>query len=184
MRPLHLDQDGAELRPLLAETVVEDLLRASSGIPQDRPGWRITAHPPMAPLLGQGSPVGASVCDLLGPSAKPVRAILFDKSQDANWSLGWHQDRTIAVRERSEVPGFRSWNVKQGIIHVEPPFALLEGMVTVRIHLDDVDMQNGPLEIILGSHRHGRLEEHELGRLASTGTAGTCLARRATSGCT
>src|SRR5262245_51417385 len=38
----------------------------------------------------------------LGAGARPVRAVLFDKSEEANWSTGWHQDRTIAVRERRE----------------------------------------------------------------------------------
>ena len=43
---------------------------------------------------------------ILGPECLPVRAILFDKNADQNWSLGWHQDRTIAVRQRIDIDGF------------------------------------------------------------------------------
>src|SRR5262245_51026818 len=41
-----------------------------------------------------------------------VRALLFNKSPDANWYVTWHQDLTIAVRKRIDVPGFGPWSVK------------------------------------------------------------------------
>lgn len=41
--------------------------------------------------------------------------------------------------------------------HVEPPFELLAGMVTLRVHLDDVPHGNAPLRIAPGSHREGRI---------------------------
>ena len=34
---------------------------------------------------------------VLGPGAKPVRAILFDKTPAANWNVLWHQDLSVAV---------------------------------------------------------------------------------------
>ena len=37
--------------------------------------------------------------------------------------------------------------------HVEAPPAILEQMVTMRIHLDDVTEENGPLRVQPGSHR-------------------------------
>src|SRR5690242_8259073 len=40
----------------------------------------------------------------------PVRAIYFDKSPEANWLVPWHQDLTLALRERAEVPGFGPWS--------------------------------------------------------------------------
>jgi hypothetical protein len=44
----------------------------------------------------------------------------------------------MAVAERLEVDGFGPWTVKNGFVHVAPPFDLLAGMVTLRIHLDPV----------------------------------------------
>lgn len=110
-----------------------------------------------------------------GTQMRPVRAILFDKSCATNWVLGWHQDRTIAVRAHAEVSGFENWTVKSGVVHAEPPFSIIERMVTVRIHLDDVPADNGPLRVILGSHSLGRLEEQQLVELDPEPQL-TCLA--------
>lgn len=111
-----------------------------------------------------------------GRDVRPVRAVLFDKNVRADWSLGWHQDRTIAVRERSDVAGFGPWSIKQGIQHVEPPFAVIDGMVTVRIHLDPVDEDNAPLLIAAGSHRLGRIPVHEVDSMVARLPIHACLA--------
>jgi hypothetical protein len=44
--------------------------------------------------------------------------LYFNKTERANWGVPWHQDKTIAVREKIELPGFTAWSVKQGVIHV------------------------------------------------------------------
>jgi ectoine hydroxylase-related dioxygenase (phytanoyl-CoA dioxygenase family) len=93
----------------------------------------------------------------LGPGALAVRGILFDKTPDANWKVVWHQDLTIAVAERRDVPGFGPWTEKEGVVHVQPPAELLARMVAVRLHLDDCTEHNGPVRVIPGSHRAGRL---------------------------
>jgi len=67
-----------------------------------------------------------------------VRAILFDKNAKTNWSLAWHQDRTICVKQRIEVDGYGPWTTKGRMQHVAPPFDLLARMLTLRVHLDDV----------------------------------------------
>ena len=36
----------------------------------------------------------------------PVRGIYFDKRPGTNWLVAWHQDLTLALKERSEVPGW------------------------------------------------------------------------------
>jgi hypothetical protein len=51
-------------------------------------------------LIGPSGCIGQIAADLLGNAARPRRALLLDISPEANWSLGWHQDRTIAVLER------------------------------------------------------------------------------------
>jgi ectoine hydroxylase-related dioxygenase (phytanoyl-CoA dioxygenase family) len=92
----------------------------------------------------------------LGSDAFAVRAIYFDKLPGANWKVPWHQDQTIAVKSRIDVPLFGPWSVKEGVPHVEPPISVLERMLTVRIHLDDCTEDNGPLRVIPGSHKLGR----------------------------
>ena len=51
---------------------------------------------------------------------------------------------------------------RAGISHVQPPRAILEQMLTVRIHLDRTDESNGALKVIPGSHRQGKLSNLEI----------------------
>ena len=91
-----------------------------------------------------------------------VRSLFFDKTPEANWKVAWHQDLTITVRQRIEVPGFTAWSVKDGVNHVQAPVELLEQMLTVRLHLDECASTNGPLSVIPGSHKSGRLNARQI----------------------
>jgi len=97
------------------------------------------------------------IMDLMGDSFVPVRSILFDKTPDQNWPVAWHQDLTISVGEKMLAPGYGPWSVKDGVVHVQPPVALLEQMITVRVHLDETSAGNGALKVIPGSHQLGKI---------------------------
>lgn len=99
------------------------------------------------------------VAAILGEDAFATRAILFNKTPDANWALGWHQDSVIAVAEKREMPRFRAWGLKAGVWQVQPPPEILSRMLALRIHLDDCDAGNGALRVIPGSHCHGWLDD-------------------------
>jgi len=173
---LKLDVDGAECLAGAAAAALPDLEAALAGIAPRSGGARLHGIPALTSLLLHGAAISAAAADRLGARARPVRAILFDKTPGANWSLGWHQDRTIAVARRIEAPGFGPWTVKQGLPHVAPPFALLETMVTLRIHIDPVPETNAPLLVARGSHRAGLVREADIDRIvAECGTA-ACLA--------
>lgn len=115
---------------------------------------------------------------VLGPGCFVVRAILFDKTPDANWKVAWHQDLTIAVRAPAEAPGFGPWSEKAGIPHVQPPPEVLERMLTVRVHLDDCGRENGPVQVIPGSHAHGRLSADEVARWREGHQPVLCISAR------
>jgi ectoine hydroxylase-related dioxygenase (phytanoyl-CoA dioxygenase family) len=71
--------------------------------------------------------------------------------------LPWHKDLTIAVRaNRLPSTHFTKPTTKAGVPHVEAPRAVLDSMLTARIHLDPVTEANGPLKVIPGSHRAGK----------------------------
>jgi hypothetical protein len=97
----------------------------------------------------------------------PVRAICFNKSTEANWLVTWHQDLTIAVRARVDVPGFGPWSTKDGVgvPHVQPPVGLMERMLADRVHFDDADETNGALRVLRGTHRLGRLSAEQIREL-------------------
>lgn len=148
--PVECDRYSAVLTPLFEQQQsvskskiggVRNLLRENSLVSQ------FARSPKVLSALMQFSSVPAF----------PVRAIFFDKNSDANWLVPWHQDLAIAVRERIETPGFTGWSIKEEVLHVHPPREILEGMLTLRLHLDDCDVGNGALKVIGGSHLHGKL---------------------------
>ena len=110
---------------------------------------------------------------LLPVGISPVRSILFDKTPEKNWPVARHQDLTIAVSHILEIEGYQNWTQKHGVSHVQPPVALLKGMTTIRIHLDETGSENGALRVIPGSHQRGKIPCDELARIDSS-SAITC----------
>jgi hypothetical protein len=91
--------------------------------------------------------------EILGTEFGLVRGLYFDKPPTGSWSLPWHRDLTIAVRDNT-LPSqvFRNPTRKAGVPHVEAPDEVLRQMLTLRIHLDAATPENGPLQVISGSH--------------------------------
>jgi ectoine hydroxylase-related dioxygenase (phytanoyl-CoA dioxygenase family) len=92
---------------------------------------------------------------IMGEGFFVVKSIYFDKPQDSNWFVAFHQDLTISVAEKKEVPGFGPWTAKQGYYAAQPPLDLLQDNFTIRIHLDDTTADNGALKVIPQSHTKG-----------------------------
>ncbi|MEW6643827.1 MAG: phytanoyl-CoA dioxygenase family protein [Pseudomonadota bacterium] len=169
--------DGAQLcAAALTSDELRSLQAVLSHLPADHAGLRLRGVEGLPPFLAVSGPIGRCAAAVLGDACRPVRAILFDKTPATNWALGWHQDRTIAVRQRLAVDGFETWSVKSGMAHVEPPFALLSGMVTLRLHLDAVPASNAPLLVAPGSHKLGRIAEEDIRDVVRRCGAVACLA--------
>jgi ectoine hydroxylase-related dioxygenase (phytanoyl-CoA dioxygenase family) len=114
---------------------------------------------------------------ILGERAIAVRGILFDKKDGANWKVPWHQDVTIAVRDRIDVDGYGPWSIKQDVLHVQPPASVLEKMLSVRLHLDDCPRTNGALRLIPKSHEDGKLSQRQIEAKSAQHEAVTCEVR-------
>ncbi|WP_027529326.1 phytanoyl-CoA dioxygenase family protein [Bradyrhizobium sp. WSM3983] len=171
--------DGAQLfRQALTLDQLHQLKAILPHLPPDHAGLRLRGIEGLAPFLAASGHVGSRAASVLGEACRPVRAILFDKTQAMNWALGWHQDRTIAVKERISVDGFETWSVKNGMQHVEPPFTLLSGMVTLRVHIDPVPASNAPLLVAPGSHELGRIAEEDVKDVVRRCGTVACLADR------
>jgi ectoine hydroxylase-related dioxygenase (phytanoyl-CoA dioxygenase family) len=99
---------------------------------------------------------------ILGPKCFAVRGIFFNKTRSSNWKVVWHQDLTIAVRQRADASGFGPWTTKAGILHVQPPADVMSGILAIRLHLDESAIENGPLRVLPGSHRNGRLTAEQI----------------------
>lgn len=94
---------------------------------------------------------------LIPPHLTLVRSILFDKTASQNWPVAWHQDLTIAVQRKVDLPTYGPWSIKDGIPHAQAPLELLQSMATIRIHLDDTPSENGALRVIPQSHQLGKI---------------------------
>ncbi|WP_156359130.1 phytanoyl-CoA dioxygenase family protein [Sphingomonas sp. Leaf242] len=176
---LRFEDDGAQIFPgALGPAACLSIEKAVADLPREVPGVRIGSAPALRGMLAVDGPIGRIAGSVLGPYARPVRAVLFDKTAARNWALGWHQDRTVVVEQRAAIDGFGPWTVKAGLIQVEPPFALLERMVTIRVHLDPVDATNAPLRIVPSSHRLGRLPETSIAHVVEERGERLCRANR------
>jgi ectoine hydroxylase-related dioxygenase (phytanoyl-CoA dioxygenase family) len=145
-------------------------------LPSEQAGVRIHGIEALRPILAAEGAVGGLAAQFLGKQCRAVRAILFDKTANTNWSLAWHQDRTICVKRRIDVEGYGPWTMKSGLQHVAPPFDLLSRMLTLRVHLDDVPAENSPLLIAPGSHLAGRVPIEQYGDVVAHCGSYACLA--------
>ncbi len=146
---------------------------------------RIAPDNPLITALLDAPAVHALVGEAVGPGARPVRAIAFDKTGQRNWFVPWHQDRTIAVKQRDDSAAVANWTVKAGVPHCEAPIPLLERMLTLRWHLDAIGPADGGLRVLPGSHCRGRLTSGDIRCLGAATppvemavSAGTVLAMR------
>jgi hypothetical protein len=133
---------------------------------------------PFTRELANSSSCRSVVEPILGSAARVVRGIYFDKHKDANWKVAWHQDMTIAVRERLDLDGYGPWSIKAGFHHVQPPASVLENMLTLRIHLDHADESNGALRVLPGTHKFGRLNASQIEYWKEQQKPVTCVVER------
>jgi hypothetical protein len=174
---LEFNRDGAALHRRavgLAELATLEALFENHL--QHGPGTRLAGTEELQRLLTPSGHLMSLARGYLGMGARAVRALLFDKRADQNWALGWHQDRTIVVEARHDVKGFGSWSMKGGLQHVEPPFELIAGMVTLRLHLDPCDNDNAPLLIAPGSQGLGRVPVDKIDAVVGRCGVRACLA--------
>jgi ectoine hydroxylase-related dioxygenase (phytanoyl-CoA dioxygenase family) len=143
----------------LSEPVVQDLC---SQLDNAKHAQRNLLDVPIVREVAVSEAVKQLIVTVVGKECFAVRGILFNKTPDSNWKVVWHQDRTIAVRERKHVPHFGPWSIKAGVPHVQPPASVMARMLAVRLHLDESHVRNGPLRVIPGSHKAGYLSAVEV----------------------
>jgi ectoine hydroxylase-related dioxygenase (phytanoyl-CoA dioxygenase family) len=73
--------------------------------------------------------------------------------------VAFHQDLSIPVKARIAHAALSGWSEKDGVLFVQPPPALLEQLLALRLHIDDCGPEDGALKVVPGSHRSGRLNE-------------------------
>ena len=91
-----------------------------------------------------------------------TKAIYFDKPEESNWFVAYHQDLSISVEEKHIHDDYGKWTKKDDQFGVQPPLEILENIITIRLHLDDTDENNGALKLIPASHKLGVKRIYEI----------------------
>jgi hypothetical protein len=162
--------------PDIVERVSDEILKSPSH--RSRAGVRHAMHLASVREVASCSELMTMACNVLGPQAFPFRATIFDKSQDANWLVAWHQDKALPLRHRLEASGWGPWSTKEGIPYAHAPADVLSQVVALRIHLDDSTADSGPLKVLPGTHSLGVLDDDRIHQLSEHIAAVECVVPR------
>jgi len=144
---------------LLAENLaIADLRRSRAGV------RHALGHAAVASLANDPQLLKIAH-NIMGASAYPFRATMFEKTTDANWLVVWHQDTALPLRRREETPGWGPWSVKEGVVYAHAPASALSQVLALRVHLDDSTSQNGPLRVLPATHTLGVLSDDAIHQL-------------------
>lgn len=124
----------------------------------------LASRPDLAATLGQ---IGLTqlTAEALGRPAIPIDAIFFDKYPDANWAVPAHQDVVVPVPRNADLAQVKRQRLRGAQMYGEPPVAVLQQLLAVRVHFDSSDESTGALYVVAGTHLRGRIPEAELSSL-------------------
>ncbi len=132
----------------------------------DREWCRVLAHVCRLRLLKRR---------LLPRASRPVLCRAFHNPAGSGCGMAPHRDVFVPLAARFERPGWRGWNLRQGIAQVQPPEYLLEQMLMLRLFVDPCGPGDAPLLLRPGSHR---LPAETREARACTAAAGAALVMR------
>jgi hypothetical protein len=125
---------------------------------------QLRQHPLLSPLLS---------LDMVA-----MQCTYFEKSAARNWLVPLHQDLSIPVAHRVDHPSLGPWSEKEGALFVQPPCALLQQLIAVRVHIDACTANDGALRVLAGSHRLGMLGTEAATAARQTHTEQLCTLER------
>ena len=156
-------RDGFAILPrIVAASSCDALIEDLEALPLIGAGSRALLSFEGIGSLGRSLASHPSIAALLAPGAQALQCTLFAKSDTSTWSVTPHQDLSIPVRERHDAIGWSGWSRKEGVWFAQPPVEVLEQFVAVRLQLDDNAAETGPLEVVPGTHRMGRLSSEAI----------------------
>ena len=171
------EMDGFAILPTLLSDA--ELARIDAALaPRAGAGSRQLLREDWCVALARRVQADARVAALLPYSHLAVQCTAFEKSTARNWLVAVHQDVAIPVAERVEHPGCGGWSNKDGTWFVQPPVDVLAQLVAVRVHVDDCGVDDGPLNVVAGSHCGGRLSDDEVIALRDARDTLSCLVPR------
>jgi ectoine hydroxylase-related dioxygenase (phytanoyl-CoA dioxygenase family) len=172
---LELDRDGAAIVPgVLSSNECGAVTQALQTLPRSGAGSRSLLTQPGCIALARR--LHDALAAHLPRDHVAVQCTYFEKSTALNWLVTLHQDLSIPVSTRTDAPGWSGWSEKEGQLFAQPPVGVLEQSIAVRLHLDVCGSDDGPLRVVPGSHRFGRLGDDEAIRLRADAGEVVCTA--------
>ncbi len=168
MTPEHFHRHGFAIVPaIIAAPECEAILQSITPAERLSGSTRIALQQPWCAALAGRLRQHPALAPLLPENGVAVQCTYFEKSAARNWLVSIHQDLSIPVAERVPAPELSGWSNKEGALFVQPPAAVLEQIVAVRLHLEDCGEADGPLRVEPGTHRRGRIGPEEAARAHS-----------------
>ena len=180
MENLNLQKNGVEIKSgLVSDDLIQSVLSEvnTSDQTMQKHGIR-NAEKKFASISNviNSSKIVEEAQRILGKDPQVVRVIFFDKTPEKNWLVTWHQDKTVALNQKFDLEGWERWTLKDGTHHVQPSVAVLDQMITIRLHLDPANDENGCLKVIPSSHKNGILKQKQIDKIVSEEDRVLCVA--------
>lgn len=144
-------------------------------LPQEIAGQRNLLRQNWCAALAHQLCTHPQLAGLLPPNPVAVQCTYFQKSYEGNWLVPMHQDLSIPVAERVMHPELATWSYKDEQLNVQPPAALLEQLLAIRLHLDPCGENDGALRLIPGTHRTGKLDANAISSARGKRAETTCV---------
>jgi ectoine hydroxylase-related dioxygenase (phytanoyl-CoA dioxygenase family) len=151
---------------------------SNSSVRRSRAGARHLMSTPAVASCALDSRLIALASQWLGSRAQPFRATLFEKSNQTNWLIPWHQDTALPLESEFDEPGWGPWSEKASVHYAHAPAWALSRVVALRVHLDASTAENGPLRVIPYSHLRGILSDDAVLDYVKHQEPVECLVRR------
>ena len=163
---------------VLPEDECEELALLAGASTPASPGTRCLLSLSWCQALVARLRAHSGIAGLVPDDFVAAQCTYFEKSAERNWLVPVHQDLSIPVAERVSSPGLTGWSEKEGALFVQPPVDLLERLVTVRLHLDACSQQDGPLVVVPGTHKLGRIKPEAAAEARRSGPVAVCTMGR------
>lgn len=150
----------------------------NSDLRKTRAGIRHALKHPAVSLLARSERLCSMARSILGDTALPFRATLFDKSFASNWLVVWHQDTALPLCNKKEIAGWGPWSMKDGIVYAHAPARALSTVLALRVHLDECSPYSGPLRVLPQTHKHGVLSDEQISTFTKQIKAIDCIVPR------
>jgi Phytanoyl-CoA dioxygenase (PhyH) len=163
---------------VLPEDECEELAALAGTPTPDSPGTRCLLSLPWCQALAARLKAHPGIAGLIPADFVAAQCTYFEKSAERNWLVPVHQDLSIPVAERVSGEGLSGWSEKEGALFVQPPIDVLERLVAVRLHLDACSPQDGPLVVVPGTHKLGRIKPAAAVEARRSGPVAICTMAR------